>query len=126
MKLSDEDAGWLYPGLETAEVAWRILGLGVKVVALTAGAAGSDLYSESAHLHVPAPQVAAADTVGAGDSYMSSLIAGILTDFGQDFDEEQLRRLGTVPAAAAAITVTRHGANPPTARELREAPAVSS
>ena len=77
-------------------------------------------------MHVPAPKVTAADIVGAGDSYMSSFIAGILTDSRPDFDQEQLRRLGTVAAAAAAITVTRHGANPPTARELREALAVSS
>lgn len=126
VKLSDEDAAWLYPGLGTAEVARRILELGVQVVAVTAGAEGSDLYSESSQVHVAAPKVTAADTVGAGDSYMSSFIAGILTDSRPDFDEEQLRRLGTVAAAAAAITVTRHGANPPTARELREALAVSS
>ncbi|MDQ0679820.1 sugar/nucleoside kinase (ribokinase family) [Arthrobacter pascens] len=72
-------------------------------------------------MHVAAPEVKAADTVGAGDSYMSSFIAGILTDSRPDFDEEQLRRLGTVAAAAAAISATRHGANPPTARELQEA-----
>ena len=57
VKLSDEDAAWLYPGLGTAEVARRVLDLGVKVVAVTAGAEGSDLYSESAQVHVPAPKV---------------------------------------------------------------------
>ena len=125
VKLSDADAAWLYPGLSTAEVARRILALGVKTVAVTAGADGSDLFSRSAHVHIPALQVRAADTVGAGDSYMSSLIASLLRDPGQEFGHVQLERLGQIATAAAAITVTRHGANPPTAAELDAALAVS-
>jgi fructokinase len=125
VKLSDEDAGWLYPGLPTPEIAARILGLGVEVVAVTAGAEGSDLYSNSAHVHIAAPQVDVADTVGAGDSYMSSLIASLLMNPGLEFGQVHLESLGRAAAAAAAITVTRHGANPPTAVELEEVLAVS-
>ncbi|WP_332759639.1 PfkB family carbohydrate kinase [Pseudarthrobacter sp.] len=69
--------------------------------------------------------MATADTVGAGDSYMSSLIASLLKDPAQDFGHVHLERLGVTAAAAAAITVTRHGANPPTAAELDAALAVS-
>lgn len=63
--------------------------------------------------------------MGAGDSYMSSLIASLLKDPAQDFGHVHLERLGVTAAAAAAITVTRHGANPPTAAELDAALAVS-
>lgn len=125
VKLSDEDAAWLYPGLSIGDVAGHILGLGVKVVVVTAGAEGAHLYSESARVCVPAPAVTVTDTVGAGDSFMASIIASLLECPEQDFDRQQLERLGTVAAAAAAITVTRHGANPPTAAELDEALALS-
>jgi len=120
VKLSDEDAAWLYPGLTPRKVAARILGLGVEAVAVTAGADGSDLYSKSAHVHIAAPQVNVADTVGAGDSYMSSLIATLLMNPIKEFSQAHLERLGRTATAAAATTVTRHGANPPTAKELEE------
>jgi fructokinase len=106
-------------------VARRILALGVKAVAVTAGAEGSHLYSKSAHAHIRAPQVKTADTVGAGDSYMSSIIASLVEDPGQDFGQAHLERLGQMATAAAAITVTRHGAHPPTAAELDAALPVS-
>ncbi|MFF2242745.1 carbohydrate kinase [Arthrobacter sp. NPDC058130] len=125
VKLSDEDAAWLYPGLAIGDVARHILGLGVKAVVVTAGAEGANLYSDLDHVSVPAPAVTVADTVGAGDSFMASIIASLLECPEQDFDRQQLERLGTVAAAAAAITVTRHGANPPTAAELDEALALS-
>jgi fructokinase len=67
---------------------------------------------------VPAPPVVVKDTVGAGDSYMTSLIAGLIEDPEDDFDYGKLTRLGTVASLAAAITVGRHGANPPTRAEL--------
>lgn len=125
VKLSDEDSGWLYPGLSTPEVATRILSLGVEVVAVTAGAEGSDLYTNSSHVHIAASHVKAVDTVGAGDSYMSSLIASLLENPTEKFDPVHLKRVGRTAAAAAAITVTRHGANPPTASELEEVLSVS-
>ncbi|WP_308196390.1 PfkB family carbohydrate kinase [Paenarthrobacter sp. TYUT067] len=125
VKLSDEDAAWLYPGHATAEVARRIFTLGVKFVALTSGAHGPELYSNSAHVYIPALQFRAADTVGAGDSYMSPLIISLMKDPARDFGQERLQRLGRTAKAAASITVTRDGANPPTAAEIQAALAVS-
>lgn len=75
VKLSDETAAWLYPRLAIGDVAQHILGLGVKAVVVTEGA---NLYSDLAHVSVPAPAVTVADTVGAGDSFMASIIANLL------------------------------------------------
>lgn len=118
VKLSAEDARWLYPGHTIQDVARRLLQLGPELAVLTDGESGSYLRSNAAEVEVPAPPVVVKDTVGAGDSYMSSLIAGLLEDPEDDFGYGKLTRLGTAASVAAAITVGRHGANPPTRSEL--------
>ncbi|SFT85265.1 carbohydrate kinase [Arthrobacter sp. ov118] len=118
VKLSAEDAWWLYPGRQPRDIASRLLKLGAELAIITDGSAGSYLRSNTAETDVPAPQVAVKDTVGAGDSYMASLIAGLLDEPEADFGYGRLARLGTSASLAAAITVGRHGANPPTRAEL--------
>jgi fructokinase len=118
VKLSTEDARWLYPSQTIQDVARRLLQLGPELAVLTDGASGSYLRSNTAETEVRAPLVPVKDTVGAGDSYMASLIAGLIEDPGTKFDHGRLTRLGTAASLAAAITVGRHGANPPTRAEL--------
>ncbi|TVU62799.1 carbohydrate kinase [Paenarthrobacter nitroguajacolicus] len=120
VKLSSEDALWLYPGWSLPAVGRRLLDLGAEAAIITDGGAGSLLWSKSAEVHVPARAVDVKDTVGAGDSYMAALIAGLLEEGDGEFDAAKLTRLGTVASLAAAITVGRHGANPPTRAELAE------
>lgn len=62
-----------------------------------------------------------ADTIGAGDSYMAALIMGFLTRGTEGFAPAVLEQLGHTAASAAAITVRRPGANPPTLEELKVA-----
>jgi fructokinase len=63
------------------------------------------------------------DTVGAGDSFMAALIAGLLARglLGgtrlKGIDEFALREVIASAVKAAAITCTRHGADPPTGAE---------
>lgn len=118
VKLSSDDAQWLYPRTSLHDVARRLLDLGTELAIITDGASGSYLRSNAAGVEVPAPPVVVKDTVGAGDSYMSSLIAGLIEDPEDDFGYGKLTRLGTAASLAAAITVGRHGANPPTRAEL--------
>ncbi|WP_309075262.1 carbohydrate kinase [Paenarthrobacter sp.] len=120
VKLSSEDAQWLYPRRSPTAVGHHLLGLGPEAAIITDGGSGSFLWSKTAHVHVPARAVLVKDTVGAGDSYMSALIAGLIEDPQGDFDAAKLTRLGTAASLAAAITVGRHGANPPTRTELTE------
>jgi fructokinase len=118
VKLSTDDAQWLYPRTSPHDVARRLLDLGTELAVITDGASGSYLRSNAAEIQVPAPPVVVKDTVGAGDCYMSSLIAGLLDEPEDDFGYGKLTRLGTAASLAAAITVGRHGANPPTRTEL--------
>lgn len=121
VKLSDEDAYWLYPGKTLDETAAHILRLGTGLAVITKGAEGSQFTSRAASITIPAVKAKVADTIGAGDSYMAALILGLLTRRTDGFAPGVLEQLGHTAAAAAAITVQRAGANPPTLDELRSA-----
>lgn len=125
VKLSDEDAAWLYPRVDHAEVLTRLVSLGAGLAVMTRGGEGSLLASSAALVDVPAPSTVVADTIGAGDSYMGALIHRLLTtSLGMQLRRrtelwgEELAAIGTFAAKVAAITVSRNGADPPWLAEL--------
>ena len=119
VKLSDEDALWLYPRLSLEDISQRILDLGAGFVALTRGAEGSLLTTAGAQVAVLPVTAEVADTIGAGDSYMSALVYGLLMRGADGLAPSVLESLGRMASKAAGITVSRPGANPPTAEELQ-------
>jgi fructokinase len=124
VKLSDDDAGWIYPDRSLAEVMELLLGFGPRLVALTCGAAGAVARSRVASVEVPGIPVRVADTVGAGDSFGAALVAALVDEralgpyLDGDVNEGVLRRAVTYAVAASAVTCTRTGAVPPTRREI--------
>ena len=118
VKLSDEDAAWLYPQLSLEDAAARILGLGAGLAVVTRGGEGSLLATPATRLYIPSIRSVVADTIGAGDSYMAALIYGLLTRGTEGLGADVLEGLGRTASKAAAITVRRPGANPPTSAEL--------
>jgi fructokinase len=119
VKLSDEDALWLYPRLSLEDIPKRILELGAGLVAVTMGAEGSLLTTGGTRVVVPSVKSAVVDTIGAGDAYMSALIYGLLMRGADGLAPSVLESLGRMASKAAAITVRRPGAHPPTSEELR-------
>ncbi|MGO2668169.1 MAG: carbohydrate kinase family protein [Microbacterium gubbeenense] len=117
VKLSDEDADWLSPGVALDDAADRLLAMGPRVVAITRGGDGSVLASPVARVSLGAPRTEVTDTIGAGDSYMAALIAHLLAH-GLPVTAAELEAAGSYAQRAAAITVSRRGANPPTAAEI--------
>jgi fructokinase len=124
VKLSDEDLRWLAgPGDITAQVQ-AILARGPRLVVITEGARGATGHTRGHHVFVPAPSVTVADTVGAGDTFNAGLLAalhgaGRLAPAGlKALDEAALRSALNLGVHAAAVTVSRPGANPPFAAEL--------
>ena len=77
VKASDEDLRWLYPDRTPEESLDAWLELGPAIVALTRGAAGPVIVSGAGRVEMAAEPIAVADTVGAGDSFMAGLIAGL-------------------------------------------------
>ncbi|WP_435971830.1 carbohydrate kinase family protein [Streptomyces sp. Qhu_M48] len=127
VKASDEDLAWLHPGEDPRAVAARWLALGPAVVLVTRGAEGSFALTRREEVTVDAPRVAVVDTVGAGDSFMSAVLDTLagrgreeLGALGAESLAGLLRRAG----AAAAVTVSRAGAQPPDRSELDAAEAL--
>ena len=124
VKLSDEDLFWLAGEGEVAERAQDLLTKGPSLVCITEGAKGVTGYMRHQTVAVPANKVEVVDTVGAGDTFNAGLLAGLdraglLSKAGvAALTDEQLRDALTLGITAAAITVSRAGANPPWAEEL--------
>jgi fructokinase len=129
VKVSDEDLAWLFPGEKPADAASRWLGLGPALVVVTLGAEGALAVCGAGQVTAPPVRVTVADTVGAGDSFMSGLIDGLWSHglLGADhrgalraIDHGTVEQILARCARIAGITVSRAGANPPTSAELGE------
>jgi fructokinase len=128
VKASAEDLAWLLPGRSPAEVAAAWLAEGPAVVAVTLGADGVVAVTrETGAVWRPGRNVDVVDTVGAGDAFVSALLAALYSrDLLGAGRREQLRGIGLdvltgildEAVLASAITCTRRGANPPTRAEL--------
>ena len=124
VKLSDDDAAWIYPDVPLTDVAELILGFGPRLVALTCGASGAVARSRLASVDVPAMPVRVVDTVGAGDSFGAALVAALIDEGAlgpvaeRELDEAVLRGAVTYAVAASAVTCTRTGAVPPSRSEI--------
>jgi fructokinase len=121
VKLSDEDAAWLYPSEGIEQVAKRALGLGVGLVVVTRGAEGSYFVGQRARVVSPAVSAVVVDTIGAGDAFMATLIEALMRGHLGDLDADALEGLAVRCGTAAALTVARQGADPPTAAQLSAA-----
>ncbi|MFY0408013.1 PfkB family carbohydrate kinase, partial [Solicola sp. PLA-1-18] len=120
-KLSDEDVADL--GETPDSLAERALADGTRLALLvvTFGGDGALLVSRDARVRVEVPPIEMADTIGAGDSFMAAMLAGVLHRGWQGretFDADELTTLGELAVTAAAITCSRHGADPPRSAEL--------
>lgn len=121
-KLSDEDAEFLFPGVSIERVLDLLIEAGVAVAAITRGSAGALVASGRGRVTIPPVTTAVADTVGAGDSFMAALIWALAFGRGgwdgHPVSEQRLDEVGGTAARAAAITVSRPGADLPFLREL--------
>jgi fructokinase len=118
VKVSDEDIKWLYPSLDVEQVVNDWLIKGPSLVVVTYGDKGLTGYQKSEMVSVDAVKVKVADTVGAGDTVGAVLVEAIVNDGLDSLTGSRLETMLKRAARAAAITVSRVGANPPTSEEL--------
>jgi fructokinase len=85
---------------------------------VTYGDQGLVGYREGEKVNVDAVKVAVADTVGAGDTVGAILVEAIVQDGLSSLSGVRLEMMLKRAAKAAAITVSRTGANPPTLKEI--------
>ena len=118
VKVSDEDLKWLYPTLEIDQVVNNWLAKGPSLIVVTYGDKGLAGYRQGEKVSVDAVKVKVADTVGAGDTVGAILVEAIVKDGLDALNGVRLEMILKRAAKAAAITVSKSGANPPTLKEI--------
>ena len=111
VKASDEDLAALFPHLALADAVAHLRSLGPAVVVVTRGQDGSTWYDADGSVSAPVPATTVVDTIGAGDTFS----AGIIDALWDGLDPAATLAHA---ARAAAVTVSRPGADPPTREEL--------
>ena len=118
VKVSQEDLSWLYPSLEIDQIVDNWLTLGALLVVVTFGDQGLAAYRLGEKIKVDAIKVKVVDSVGAGDTVGAILVEAIVKDGLASLSGRPLEMMLKRAAKAAAITVSRAGANPPTSEEI--------
>lgn len=126
VKASEEDFAWLYPDEGVEEVAARWLDVGPSLVVATLGNEGATGLTADATAKSAGRRIDAADTVGAGDAFMSALLARL--GARNLLNKEMIAALSQAEISdalayantAAAITCAREGADPPQKTEVEQ------
>jgi fructokinase len=118
IKVSDDDLAWLFPQVSIDDVANRWINDGAFLVVVTRGANGLVGYTADGRVEVPGVKVDVVDTVGAGDTVGAIVVEAMLAHGLVELRGDILRGVLTRAAAAAAITCSRKGAQPPYKHEL--------
>ncbi|MFN3549391.1 MAG: carbohydrate kinase family protein [Mesorhizobium sp.] len=124
VKLSEEDLAWFGEPGDTSAVVRAWLERGPKLVVVTRGGEGAVAFTRDHVVAAPARRVTGGGTVGAGDTVhpgrrAARHEAGRLSKTGiEQLDDAFLASMLEFAGHAAAITVSRAGANPPWRHEL--------
>jgi len=121
VKISNDDADYLAPGVDALETSKAIVGAGVAAVLLTAGKDATWVVTADDVTELPTPHVQVADTIGAGDSFCGGFLAwwrGNGFGVAELADHVLLVQCALAAQAVSAFTVTQVGANPPRRDQL--------
>ncbi|WP_394614067.1 carbohydrate kinase [Lentzea sp. JNUCC 0626] len=127
LKLSVEDAQWLAEEDDVIEIARTWISQGPAAVVLTKGGDGLSVITATGQVDVPPVKVDVVDTIGAGDTVQGALLAwlhdhdSLSAEKIRGLSDEEWTTALTYAGAAAAITCSRAGAEPPFASELTAA-----
>ncbi|WP_166418620.1 carbohydrate kinase family protein [Cochlodiniinecator piscidefendens] len=121
VKMSDEDMAWICPeaadpSAQIAQVTSQMTG----VLIITKGGDGAQaILPDQSTVHVKAESVKIVDTIGAGDTVNAGLLVSLREQGAfHDLTSDTVRTALEFAMKAAAITVSRRGANPPWQSEL--------
>jgi fructokinase len=120
LKLNDEELRTVsrmlaLPGSESQALAGLLEGYPLSLIALTKGPSGSRLFGRGVDISHPGSPVETADTVGAGDAFTATLVAGLLR-------KRSWEEIGDRANRIAGYVCSRKGAWPDLPAELTSWP----
>ncbi|RWE55646.1 MAG: carbohydrate kinase [Mesorhizobium sp.] len=124
VKLSDEDLNWFGEAGSHEDVVRNWLDRGPTLIVVTHGSEGAVGYTKDHKVAVVPDKVEVVDTVGAGDTFNAGILAslheqGLLSKEAiANLAEDAIHKALALGAKAAAVTVSRAGANPPWRHEI--------
>ena len=125
LKLSDEDLLWLFndSGDEASALAELEIGARAEILIVTKGSQGSAIFHEKKwHEITSHPVEKLSDTVGAGDTFMASVLAWVMKKEKLNelalLELNEKKELLNYAAKAAALNCEKQGCNPPWENEL--------
>ena len=126
IKLSDEDMEYLYPDTSFDDAIDHVMATYAPalLIATRGGNGAVARHATGDQTIAPSPVDPMVDTVGAGDTFMATMLAQLFTagvSARADLEKlsaDQLTTMFNTAARAAAINCTRQGCNPPWADEL--------
>ena len=126
IKLSDEDLAWITPKTGLMDAAQQMFARSsAALLVLTLGDKGAVALTDAGRINIAAaPVTDLQDTVGAGDTFMGTLLAQIMMNGLLNAQKmrgappDVLRSILETAAKAAAINCGRVGCNPPVLSEL--------
>lgn len=111
LKLSDEELFWL-TGVSPdnwSQALDKVANYPAKLIIVTKGANGSIVLWDKKRYDYPAYQLKSVDTTGAGDAFMSGLLAHIASH-GLPINNDELTLLISMASACGALVTTQKGA----------------
>ncbi|RWN58278.1 carbohydrate kinase [Mesorhizobium sp.] len=124
VKLSDEDLNWFGEAGSHEDVVRNWLERGPTLIVVTHGSEGAIGYTRDHKVTVVPDKVEVVDTVGAGDTFNAGILAslheqGLLSKEAiANLSDDAIHKALALGAKAAAVTVSRAGANPPWRHEI--------
>ena len=125
LKLSDEDLLWLFNDSadETNALAELEIVARAEILIVTKGSQGSVIFHEKKWYELPShPVEKLSDTVGAGDTFMASVLAWVMKKEKLNelalLELNEKKELLNYAAKAAALNCEKQGCNPPWENEL--------
>lgn len=124
VKLSQADLEILYPENQLDEIAKRWLAMGPKLVVITRGKDGATGFTKGSTVSVPSSRIQLVDSIGAGDAFMSGLLAWLYhhsrlsLDTLGPLEDTEIHSALQFASRVAALTCARQGANPPLRSQL--------
>lgn len=113
VKISEEEAEFLYGPGTLAQHAGCLLEAGPRIVAITRAEAGSYLATREARVEAPGFPVEVVDTTGAGDGFAAGMLTCLLErPSAAPLTASELHEIGRFANAVGALTCRRKGAIP--------------